>query len=381
MEKEFLNLENNFWERHPVSFKKFKVYPVWFDSMGAKSSCILIETPETKILVDPGASGMQPAYPLPEEEKSKLREKALKCIKEASKRADIIFISHYHYDHHFLPEEAGEVYKGKTLWIKNPNLWINFSQWKRARLFLKQLLGEKIEKIYTSKTYLPRLKDPLEDLPISSTRNYGSYQERKNELIEKGRDWFFRLYKKWRKEPWISEKKLRKHKILFADGKSFKVGATKIKATPPLFHGIEYDRLGWVTALVVERAGIKLLYTSDLQGPVIEDYAFWIAKERPSILILDGPSTYLLGYMLNLINLERCIKNLLYILDHTFPRVFILDHHLLRDIRYRERIDSVYRFAKRKNKKILTAAEWYKKTPLILQIKQHLELKMKDKTV
>jgi len=41
----------------------------------------------------------------------------------------------------------------------------------------------------------------------------------------------------------------------------------------------------------------------------------------------------------------------------------------------------VYRFAKRKNKKILTAAEWYKKTPLILQIKQHLELKTKDKTV
>jgi predicted metallo-beta-lactamase superfamily hydrolase len=33
------------------------------------------------------------------------------------------------------------------------------------------------------------------------------------------------------------------------------------------------------------------IYTSHLQGPGIEDYAQWIIKENPDILILDGPPT------------------------------------------------------------------------------------------
>ena len=39
----------------PITIGKIRVHLVWFDSMGAKSSCLLIETPDVKILVDPGA--------------------------------------------------------------------------------------------------------------------------------------------------------------------------------------------------------------------------------------------------------------------------------------------------------------------------------------
>lgn len=367
MKENYFNLSADFWKENPILIGSFKVYLIWFDSMGAKSSCILVETPEIKILVDPGAAAMQPSYPLPDEEKSKLRKIALECIKEASKQADIIFISHYHYDHHTLPQEAGKIYEKKTLWIKNPNVWINHSQWKRARLFLRQLVGDKLQEVHAF-DFPFDIENPLDTLPLAREKNYGSYTSRKKELLEKGKKWLGKLCKKWERGPWIDEENLKKQKIYLADGKNFQVGATKVRFTPPLFHGMEYDRLGWVTALVVERDRTKLVYTSDLQGPVIEDYASWIVKEDPSILILDGPATYLLGYMLNFINLERCISNLIYILDRLSPEVFIYDHHLLRDNRYLERAALVYDYARKKDKKLLTAAEWYKNEPLILEV-------------
>ena len=39
---------------------------------------------------------------------------------------------------------------------------------------------------------------------------------------------------------------------------------------------------------MIEYKEEKLIHTSDLNGPVIEDYAEWIIKEDPNILILDG---------------------------------------------------------------------------------------------
>lgn len=369
MKKDYFSLSSSFWKENPICIGSFKIYLIWFDSMGVKSSCILVETPDIKMLVDPGAATMQPSYPLSKKEKSELRKSAFRCIEEASKKTDTIFISHYHYDHHTPPKESGRVYQDKTLWIKDPNLWINQSQKKRAHLFLKQLLGNNRFKNICTSNFSFNAQNPLGNLPLARKKNYGSYQQRKNELLRKGEVWLEELVKKWERGLWIDEKNLKKHGIFVADKKTFQTEATKVRFTCPLFHGVEYDRLGWVIALVVERGNTKLVYTSDLQGPIIEDYASWIVKEKPSILILDGPATYLLGYMLNSINLERCTDNLIFILNHVSPEVFIYDHHLLRDRRYRKRVARVYDFAEEKGKKLLTAAEWHKKKPLILTVK------------
>ena len=334
---------------------------LWFDSMGAKSSSVLIETPDLKILVDPGAAEMQPSYPLPSKEKKELREKALAVIKEAAQEADIIFISHYHYDHHTLPSEAPEIYEGKKLWIKDPNLWINQSQWKRARLFLNQLCqafgGEVIEHALQPSEEI-QIKDPLGGLPLALERDFGDYALRRDELLAKGRVWFEKLVSLWWSEPWICPFALGKEEVLFADNKEFKVGSTTIRFSPPLFHGVELDRLGWVISMVLECQGTKILYSSDLQGPIIEDYADWIIKENPDLLILDGPATYLLGFMLSQTNFKRVIHNLSSILGNTSSQIIIYDHHLPRDIHFKERMAEVYEIARREGKTLITAAEW-----------------------
>jgi predicted metallo-beta-lactamase superfamily hydrolase len=103
-----------------------------------------------------------------------------------------------------------------------------------------------------------------------------------------------------------------------------------------------------VIAVVIEYGHAKVLYTSDVQGPTIEDYASWIIREDPDVLIVDGPPTYLFGFTVNRINLDRAIRNLIRILRETTTRVILLDHHA----------------AARARRRILTVAEWYGQTPL-----------------
>lgn len=346
----------------PLCVGKMKVWLLWFDSMGAKSSSVLVETPEVSVLIDPGVAEMQPSYPLPEEDKLYLRWLARERIKEAGKKAQVVVISHYHYDHHTLPEEVPELYQKKTLLIKNPNQWINKSQWGRARLFFEQLSRKRGVKYSTLFCSPPKgeFSDPLKNLPLALSVRWGDYTRRKRELLQKGREWFQRLTLLWRKEPWLREIK----GVHFADGKSFRFGSTFLRFTPPFFHGIEFDRVGWVVALVVEYEGKKFIYSSDLQGPGIEDYTRWIIEENPDILILDGPPTYLFGFTLNRINLERAIKNTILILKETKTPIIVYDHHLLRDRFFRERLKELYRLKEAK-KRLLSAYEWMGHKPLI----------------
>lgn len=355
--------------RKPIVLGDMKIHLLWFDSLGAKSSSLLIETPDIKLLVDPGAAVMQPSYPLLDEEKIELREEAFKEIKKAASRVKEIFISHYHYDHHTLPSEAEGIYKNKTLWIKDPNLWINASQWERSRLFLEQLYNGEFKEILVSPERRG-LPDPLDELPLVRKKKYGNYQERKRELLKKGRKWFENLKRDWFNNPWVREFKTKEVDVRFADGRELIRGKTKIRFTKPLFHGIEYARLGWLLALVVEYANHKFLYTSDLQGPQIEDYAEWIIRENPEALVADGPTTYLFGYMLNRVNLNRAIENMCKIIRETQAKIIIYDHHNLREARYKERLEEVYKTAKEEKKQVITAAEWFGDQPLILKIKR-----------
>jgi hypothetical protein len=339
--------------------KRLRVYPVFFDSMGAKSSCIYIQTPDIRLLIDPGAAELQPSYPMLKSRKKALcREAYLEIFARAS-QADTIFISHYHYDHHTLPHKriaksrGMDLYQGKRIWIKDPNIYINASQLQRARLFFHQLLGKKLSFKDPPSLELPH---PMEVLKLAGKKRFPGYLRRRRELLEAGHKWYEKLIKLWLSTPWIEEPQ--GENIHFVDGRSYKIGSTTIRFSKPLFHGLEYDRVGWVIALLVELGDEKFLYASDLQGPVIEDYAEWLVREDPDVLILDGPPTYLLGFLVNRINLRRVMDNLALILEATSTKLIIYDHHLVRDVRYRERLAPIYKIAQRKGKVFLTAREW-----------------------
>lgn len=138
-------------------------------------------------------------------------------------------------------------------------------------------------------------------------------------------------------------------KFSIADSNTYELSGTLIKFSPPFHHGDEKSRLGYVVSVTVEK-GKKLLFSSDVEGPIVESVADYIIRENPDIAIIDGPPTYFLGYKFSQKDLERSMENLkriAYEIDSV-----VLDHHLLRDLRYRERLEDVYR-----NGNVFTYAE------------------------
>ncbi len=157
-------------------------------------------------------------------------------------------------------------------------------------------------------------------------------------------------------------------RLAIADGKTFKFGKTKIRFSKALWHGLRGTALGKVIMVTVDDGKQKLLHSSDIDGPYIPEYIDLILKEKPDIIILDGAPTYLLGYIMSFRNLEICIRNLIKLIEKSKPNAkIILDHHLLRDYRYREVYYEAYKRAKELKKTVHTAAEELGKKPAVLE--------------
>ncbi|MFW6196103.1 MAG: MBL fold metallo-hydrolase [Thermoplasmatota archaeon] len=355
---------------------KIKVEPIWSDSMGAKSLCVKVSTDDTNIMIDPSAAVMQKSYPIETDRKYQLLSDAKEKITREAEDVDHMIVTHYHYDHHFLPKDENlnfsKIFEDKKIWIKNPNEWINHSQWKRSRKFLRSLINYKQKKQevtslaeYEFKSEDKEYRDPLDDLPLLQEIEEGDYAERREELHKKWRKNF-----KKRTDMWNDKKHVKEpceHDIYFADGICFTDGDTTVRFTEPLFHGIEYAKTGWIIAVVVEKEDEKFLYTSDIQGPTIEDYAQWIIEENPNFLIMDGPATYLLGFMLNNFNLDRSIKNAVRIVEETDCEKILYDHHLTREKNFREKTEEIWDAGERSEGEILTFREYLEDKPVLVE--------------
>jgi len=353
---------------------EINVKPVWSDSMGAKSTCVKVETSDTSIIVDPAAAVMQKSFPMKTERKYSLLDKARNEIEKASKGAEHVFISHYHYDHHFLPDTSGidfsSIYSNKEIWMKDPNRWINPSQWDRSRKFLQALLdtheAEKELDEFKVEPDEEQYEDPLKELPLIQEINEGDYEGRRNELHKKWREKLFRRTEMWNQEKHVEEPLENFH---YADGKTIKTGGTTIRFTDPLFHGIEYSKTGWVVSMIVEKGSDKFIYTSDIQGPTIEDYAEWIIQEAPDFLVMDGPATYLLGYMLNNFNLNRSVKNASRIVEECDFKTMLYDHHLTRESNFKEKTEDIWNTANEVKGEVLTYREYLEgKKPIVEEL-------------
>jgi predicted metallo-beta-lactamase superfamily hydrolase len=115
-----------------------KIKPIAFDSFGARSMCTVVETKDVKIVIDPSVALAPKRYGLPPHEIEIQRKDELwSRIKSETLKADVVIITHYHYDHHN-PKEP-DILSDKTLLIKDPKQAINFSQMNRASYFLNLL--------------------------------------------------------------------------------------------------------------------------------------------------------------------------------------------------------------------------------------------------
>ncbi len=70
-------------------------------------------------------------------------------------------------------------------------------------------------------------------------------------------------------------------------------GDTKLQFSDPVFHGTENSDLGWVLMTTIEHEDEKVLFTSDIQGPIQVSTLNKILAQQPQLVIVGGPPTYL----------------------------------------------------------------------------------------
>lgn len=263
-----------------------------------------IEAGSIKIFIDPGVALGPNRYGLPPHplELNKLNEHWSK-VAEYAKKAEVIIVTHYHYDHHS-PWENLDIYKDKIVLVKDPKNKINLSQKRRAAFFL----------------------EVIKNLPKT---------------------------------------------IEYSDGKEYFFNDVKIKFSNPVYHGTN-EKLGYVTEVLIKDHEDSFLFTSDIEGASLKDQLNFIIENKPKIVYLDGPMTYMLGYRFSFKSFEESIKNIEKALFNGFLETLIIDHHLLRDIKWKEKLNEVFKTAEKKGVKIETAAE-FEKMPLTM-----LEAKRKE---
>lgn len=112
-----------------------------FESMGVRSQATFVQSKNLNIFIDPSAALAPRRSGLPPHvyEVEKLLE-VFNVIEGFIKDSDMIVYTHYHYDHH----DPGrfidlELYKGKIIYLKDPQNNINVSQRIRASKFIKFL--------------------------------------------------------------------------------------------------------------------------------------------------------------------------------------------------------------------------------------------------
>jgi len=272
-----------------------------------------VQTDDVRILIDPGVALAPLRYGLaPHFLEWKRLDETWVEINRFAEEADVLVVTHYHYDHHdpYFPE----LYKDKTVLIKHPTENINISQKERAALFLTAI-------------------------------------------------------------------KERPKKLEFADGKNFQMGKTLIKFSSAVCHGTN-PRLGYVIELSIKSGTEKFLHTSDIEGPSLEDQISFVLNEKPDVLFVDGPMTYMLGYRYSHKSLEISNNNLVRAIKETRLQTLVLDHHFLRDLNYKMRIKPVYEAAEKRGVKVITAAEFSRrKIEMLEALRDELHAKYIEKEV
>lgn len=150
-----------------------------------------------------------------------------------------------------------------------------------------------------------------------------------------------------------------------ADGWRRRDGALELAVSPPLPHGVEGTGLGYVVALAVSDVAQreKFVFASDVQGPLSAVAAAWLVQQRPTLLYLSGPPSYV-ERELPTGAIERGVDNLRRVLDATGCRV-IMDHHALRDPAYATRFDRLWQTGR-----VVTAAAHLGVEPMPLEARR-----------
>ncbi len=147
--------------------------------------------------------------------------------------------------------------------------------------------------------------------------------------------------------------------IEYADSRKFKFGNVIIEFSPAVWHGDVGSKVGRVIMVYIKDGRDTFLFGSDAQGLADPKALKFAIEKNPRLAILDGYPTIFIGWRMSQKAFEKSKEKMKKFLKETSTKTIILDHHILRDIEYKEKMKDVFEQAKRLKKKLLSAAEFY----------------------
>jgi predicted metallo-beta-lactamase superfamily hydrolase len=274
--------------------------------------CTFVETPDVRILLDAGVSlgpirfGFSP-HPREYEALAECRKR----VAEAAEKAEVVTISHYHFDHH------------------TPS----YTDW-----FVHGSSEEVARQIYEDKVVLAK-----------------SYKDKVN-FSQRRRGWIFS------KTAGRTAKKFE-----FADGKTCNFGQTVLRFSEPVFHGPSNSQLGWLLMVTIEHEDERFFFTSDVQGPMYAPTLPMILEEKPQLVMIGGPPVYLEG-LVKQEEIQAGMQNLADLVSDVPTTV--VGHHLLRTENWLEAAAPVFAAASTNGRSVVTAAQFVNKENNFLESKR-----------
>lgn len=277
-----------------------QIHAVAAESIGVRSLCTHVTTPDVSILFDPSAGlakrfGLEP-HPLEYE----ALETALADTTALARESDVLSISHYHYDHarptytnyryNFSSrEDTIRMFEGKRVLVKDYRDNINPSQRRRAYYFRKHVA------------------DAVEDL-------------------------------------------------IWTDGKEFRFGDTTVTYTEPLPHGPDETPLGYVVATCVQYDTSKVVFAPDIQGPSNKRSLAHLLFLEPDVMIVGGPPIYLPKHLFGDDARSTALLCLVALANNV--GVLVVDHHLMRSAGWNDWLKPVKNTAVEMGNDVLSMAEF-----------------------
>ncbi len=147
----------------------------------------------------------------------------------------------------------------------------------------------------------------------------------------------------------------RARRIRYADGMVYDLGDVVLEFSPPVPHGAEGSRLGYLVMVrVYDRLdGRCFVHASDVQGPLSREALRVIEAWRPDTVFISGPPTYFAGYKVPAEDVERGLRGLKELLST--GALVIADHHFARDRGY---FEMLRRLRRETGGRLVSAAEY-----------------------
>lgn len=146
-----------------------------------------------------------------------------------------------------------------------------------------------------------------------------------------------------------------------ADGLVRRYGSVTITFSASLFHG-STPRLGQVIMVGVAEDDFRMLYTSDIQGPVRDDHREAIVRYAPHVLFLDPPMApkgrmpdVFFTHMKQIVGKSPALSEV------------VVDHHPLRDLGWERWWTPLETWLHKRKIKLRMGAQWNGQNPQLLE--------------